>query len=149
MKTLAGTGASGLKDGPAARAQFAEPGGLSIADGVLYVADTNNHAIRTIDLATNDVRTLPLRSLTPPLAYSYLRGGRRLGSRIRDQGSGIRDRESGIRDQSGWESGSPQAQSPAPSPKPQAPSPKPQDSSLEPGHRRRAHAVPGSQGDER
>ena len=74
VKTLAGTGVSGLKDGPAARAQFAEPGGLSIADGVLYVADTNNHVIRKIDLATSDVRTLQLPSLTPPLAYSYLRG---------------------------------------------------------------------------
>ncbi len=76
VKTLAGTGVSGLKDGAAARAQFAEPGGLSIADGVLYVADTNNHVIRTIDLATNEVRTLQLPSLTPPLAYSYLRGAR-------------------------------------------------------------------------
>jgi DNA-binding beta-propeller fold protein YncE len=75
VKTLAGTGASGLKDGPAARAQFAEPGGLSIADGVLYVADTNNHAIRTIDLAAGEVRTLPLRALMPPLAWSYLRAG--------------------------------------------------------------------------
>jgi len=73
VTTLAGTGRSGLKDGPAARAQFAEPGGLSIANGKLFVADTNNHAIRRVDLATGDVTTLPLTGLRPPAAYSYLR----------------------------------------------------------------------------
>jgi DNA-binding beta-propeller fold protein YncE len=38
--------------------QFWEPGGLATsADGkVVYVADTNNNAIRTLDLATNEVR---------------------------------------------------------------------------------------------
>jgi DNA-binding beta-propeller fold protein YncE len=86
VTTLAGTGASGLKDGPAARAQFAEPGGLSIAGGTLFVADTNNHAVRTIDLATKEVRTLGLTGLTPPPAYSYVRAG------ARSQEAGIRDR---------------------------------------------------------
>ena len=32
-----------------------EPGGLSIAGNTLFVADTNNHAIRTVDLATRQV----------------------------------------------------------------------------------------------
>jgi len=73
VTTLAGTGLSGLKDGAAGRAQFAEPGGLSAVGGQLFVADTNNHAIRQIELASGEVRTLTLNGLTPPGAYSYLR----------------------------------------------------------------------------
>jgi DNA-binding beta-propeller fold protein YncE len=72
VRTLAGTGASGSKDGAVARAQFAEPGGLSIDRGVVYVADTNNHAVRCIDLERGGVRTLMLKGLRPPMAYSYL-----------------------------------------------------------------------------
>jgi DNA-binding beta-propeller fold protein YncE len=75
VTTLAGTGVSGFGDGAGHRAQFAEPGGLSAARGQLFVADTNNHAIRVIDLASREVRTLTLKGLTPPLAYSYLRVG--------------------------------------------------------------------------
>ncbi len=56
--TLAGTGEPGLADGDAASAQFYEPGGLDYADGKLYVADTNNHAIRVVDLAGGTVRTV-------------------------------------------------------------------------------------------
>ena len=51
-------GAGGYADGGADSAQFDEPGGLSYADGVLYVADTNNHVIRVIDLAAGQVATL-------------------------------------------------------------------------------------------
>ncbi len=51
-------GAGGYADGNAASAQFDEPGGLSYADGILYVADTNNHVIRMIDLAAGEVETL-------------------------------------------------------------------------------------------
>ena len=51
-------GAGGYADGDAATAQFDEPGGLSYADGILYVADTNNHAIRMIDLEAGTVETL-------------------------------------------------------------------------------------------
>jgi DNA-binding beta-propeller fold protein YncE len=39
-------------------AQFNEPGGLAFAKGKLYVADTNNSAIRVIDLTTGNVETL-------------------------------------------------------------------------------------------
>jgi DNA-binding beta-propeller fold protein YncE len=55
-ETFAGTGEEGLQDG--AEARFYEPGGLDYADGKLYVADTNNHAIRVIDLATGEVSTV-------------------------------------------------------------------------------------------
>jgi DNA-binding beta-propeller fold protein YncE len=53
---------------------FHEPGGVSIANGRLYVADTNNHAIRTVDLKSREVDTLTIHGLTPPEAWSYLRG---------------------------------------------------------------------------
>ena len=39
-------------------AEFDEPGGISYADGILYVADTNNHVIRAIDLEAGIVDTL-------------------------------------------------------------------------------------------
>ncbi|MFQ3534451.1 MAG: thioredoxin-like domain-containing protein [Aggregatilineales bacterium] len=54
-RTLVG-GAPGFRDGD--MPQFWEPGGISYADGRLYVADTNNDAIRVIDLATLTVSTV-------------------------------------------------------------------------------------------
>lgn len=60
VKTLAGTGRAGLQDGTFQEAQFNEPGGITAANGKLYVADTNNHAIRILDLATQVVQTLSI-----------------------------------------------------------------------------------------
>jgi DNA-binding beta-propeller fold protein YncE len=60
VSTFAGTGRPGHQDGSAAKAQFYEPGGLSVAGDRLYIADTNNHAIRAIDLRTSEVITLTL-----------------------------------------------------------------------------------------
>ena len=51
-------GIGGYADGAALVAEFDEPGGISFANGVLYVADTNNHVIRTIDLAAGIVDTV-------------------------------------------------------------------------------------------
>jgi len=65
VETFLGTGKSGQTDGAAAT--FYEPAGLSIADGRLYVADTNNHAIRVVDLQTKSVSTLKIEGLTPPV----------------------------------------------------------------------------------
>ena len=59
--TFAGTGEADLIDGAAGQAEFDEPAGLSAAAGKLYVADTNNHAIRVIDLETRIVKTLELK----------------------------------------------------------------------------------------
>src|SRR5262249_22505088 len=66
--TFLGDGTPGHVDGPGAR--FFEPGGLSIAAGTLYVADTNNHATRVADLATRGVSTLALRGLPAPAPTS-------------------------------------------------------------------------------
>jgi DNA-binding beta-propeller fold protein YncE len=62
VHAFAGTGVAGFQDGPCSQAQFNEPGGLAAAEGKLYVADTNNHAIRVIDLARGAVETLKVGS---------------------------------------------------------------------------------------
>jgi sugar lactone lactonase YvrE len=59
----AGDGTSGFRDGGAASARFAEPAGLSATSDTLYVADTNNHQIRTVDTSTAAVGTLALTNL--------------------------------------------------------------------------------------
>ncbi len=51
-------GTGGFRDGDLTTALFDEPGGLATAAGKLYVADTNNHAIRVIDLASQTVSTV-------------------------------------------------------------------------------------------
>ena len=58
-----GTGKPGKTDEPA---MLSEPAGVSIAGTTLYIADTNNHLIRTVDLATGTMTTLPLEGVTPP-----------------------------------------------------------------------------------
>ena len=65
VKTFLGTGKAGQTDG--LTAQFYEPGGISIADGKLFIADTNNHAVRVVDLKTKEVSTLKIEGLTPPI----------------------------------------------------------------------------------
>jgi len=54
---------------------FYEPGGLSLDDDTLYVADTNNHVIRTIDLTTGSTTTLVLKGIEnfnpPPDAEDF------------------------------------------------------------------------------
>jgi hypothetical protein len=64
VETFLGTGKSGQNDG--VRATFYEPGGISAANGKLFVADTNNQAIRVVDLKTKTVSTLKIENLTPP-----------------------------------------------------------------------------------
>jgi thiol-disulfide isomerase/thioredoxin len=65
--TVAGKGRAGRDDGEAKDASFDEPAGISAARGRLYVADTNNHLIRTIDLRDhNRVATLEIAGLAMP-----------------------------------------------------------------------------------
>jgi DNA-binding beta-propeller fold protein YncE len=56
VERVLGTGAPALIDGDAPA--FRYPQGLAFDDDALYVADTGNHAIRTISLASGAVRTL-------------------------------------------------------------------------------------------
>ncbi len=60
VSTLAGTGVTGRQDGPADRASFNEPAGLAYASGWLYIADTNNHTVRVLDLSKMVVSTLEI-----------------------------------------------------------------------------------------
>lgn len=63
VKTFAGTGKAGFSDGSWETAQFYEPAGISHANGKLYIADTNNHSVRVLDLSTKEVETLNLAGL--------------------------------------------------------------------------------------
>ena len=65
VKSFLGTGKPGQSDGELP--SFYEPGGLSIANETLYIADTNNHAVRAVDLKTKKTSTLNIRGLQPPL----------------------------------------------------------------------------------
>jgi DNA-binding beta-propeller fold protein YncE/cytochrome oxidase Cu insertion factor (SCO1/SenC/PrrC family) len=62
VRTFLGDGKPGLADDPP---RFDEPSGLAAARGKLYVADTNNHAIRVVDLKSGRVSTMPLEGLSP------------------------------------------------------------------------------------
>jgi DNA-binding beta-propeller fold protein YncE len=63
-QTLAGSGQADYAENPPA---FNNPSGLSQAGGKLFVADTNNHCIRVIDLENgNAVSALEIAGLKPP-----------------------------------------------------------------------------------
>lgn len=55
---FAGTGHELRRDGPAESAAFAQPSGLALADGLLYVADSEVSSVRAINLASRTVRTV-------------------------------------------------------------------------------------------
>lgn len=62
-RTLAGAGEASDTVGPGFdKSAFNEPGGLCVGEGgkVLYVADTNNHQIKVLDLQTKTVSVLPV-----------------------------------------------------------------------------------------
>ncbi len=65
VTSLYGTGRAGAHtdDG---RVQFFEPGGLHAADGVLYVADTNNHRVVRVDLKSGDWAEVMVEGLARP-----------------------------------------------------------------------------------
>ncbi|XP_017295020.1 NHL repeat-containing protein 2 [Kryptolebias marmoratus] len=61
--TLAGTGEAGDAVGPEFnKSHFNEPGGICVGDGgqLLYVADTNNHQIKVLDLESKTVSLFPI-----------------------------------------------------------------------------------------
>ncbi|WP_437204165.1 thioredoxin-like domain-containing protein [Planctomicrobium sp. SH664] len=53
-----GTGQIGANDGGFTEATFDHPQGLQLVGDILYVADTENHLLRTINLKTRQVATL-------------------------------------------------------------------------------------------
>ena len=64
IETLAGIGGSADTNSSSG---FDEPAGLTAAKGKLFVADTNNHRIRVIDMGDNvTVSTLNINGLEPP-----------------------------------------------------------------------------------
>jgi thiol-disulfide isomerase/thioredoxin len=63
VSRYAGASSAGLVDGECEGARFCEPGGLSLAGDTLFVADTNNHCVRAIDLVEHTVRTLALEGV--------------------------------------------------------------------------------------
>ncbi|XP_031699413.1 NHL repeat-containing protein 2 [Anarrhichthys ocellatus] len=61
--TLAGTGKVGDTLGPEFnKSCFNEPGGICVGDGgkLLYVADTNNHQVKVLDLSSKTVSLFPI-----------------------------------------------------------------------------------------
>ena len=57
METI-GTGEAGAADGAFDKATFYRPQGLALAGDNLYVADTENHLIRRVDLKSRTVETI-------------------------------------------------------------------------------------------
>ncbi|MBD2774714.1 thioredoxin-like domain-containing protein [Iningainema tapete] len=56
----------GWLDGRGANTKFSEPSGLSFCGTYLYIADTNNHAIRRVDVETFTVTTVEFPNLCAP-----------------------------------------------------------------------------------
>jgi hypothetical protein len=65
-QTILGDGAMGLQDGVGKNTRFFEPSGLSVMGSNLYIADTNNHVIRCVDLNKFEVTTLKFKGLCAP-----------------------------------------------------------------------------------
>lgn len=59
-------GVAGLQDGQGKSSRFNEPSGLSVIGSYLYVADSNNHAIRRVELDTLTVTTMQFPGLCAP-----------------------------------------------------------------------------------
>mgnify|MGYP002838429761 FL=1 len=61
--TVLGTGKPGHVEGALDQVQFSEPSGISFANGKMYIADTNNHAIRVADIESGVVSSLEITGL--------------------------------------------------------------------------------------
>jgi len=82
VSRIFGTGQAGFQDGD--HPQFNNPQGLIQVDHQLYIADTNNHAIRSLDLTSGQVQTIAgtghqganprLTSLNSPWDLAYQAG---------------------------------------------------------------------------
>lgn len=64
VQTFAGSAEGGYFDGSGEEALFDEPGGLDYSDSKLYIADTNNHAIRVMDIDSRSITTVIFPNVT-------------------------------------------------------------------------------------
>ena len=69
IKRWVGSGKSGLKDGKGIDSRLSEPSGFALDSKAnkLYVADTNNHVIRVINLTSQEIRTIYLSGVPAPI----------------------------------------------------------------------------------
>lgn len=69
IKRWVGSGKPGLKDGKGIDSRLSEPSGFALDSKAnkLYVADTNNHVIRIINLTSQEIRTLYLSGVPSPI----------------------------------------------------------------------------------
>src|ERR1051325_6278110 len=58
VKSVIGSGQIGFADGNFETASFNHPQGMALDGNTLYVADTENHAIRAVDLTNQTVKTI-------------------------------------------------------------------------------------------
>lgn len=63
VKTIAGTGKAG-KGWKQGELQFSEPGGICLKADSLYIADSNNHAIKILDLKSGEAQQLEIKNTT-------------------------------------------------------------------------------------
>jgi thiol-disulfide isomerase/thioredoxin len=71
VRGVIGSGVRGLVDGALDEARFAHPQGMALDGDKLYIADTENHALRLADLRQGTVRTV---AGDGTLAYNFSRG---------------------------------------------------------------------------
>lgn len=58
VRMIIGSGKAGLKDGSFGEAEFRGPQGMAVQADTLWVADTENHALREVDLVAKTVKTV-------------------------------------------------------------------------------------------
>src|SRR5258708_35785485 len=58
VRQVIGSAEAGKADGSFTQARFNRPLGVTLAGDLLYVADTENHLIRRVDLAARQVETI-------------------------------------------------------------------------------------------
>ena len=63
VKTIAGSGEPGDMNGYSTIAQFNEPAGITVVGNRIFVADTNNHKVKIIELDSGQVYPLELTGL--------------------------------------------------------------------------------------
>jgi len=71
VTTLAGSGMVGDADGVGTNASFSCPRGLWVHGGLLYVADSGNNSVRTVDLEDGNVVTLPFTFSDPAFVFIH------------------------------------------------------------------------------